>query len=172
MDGKTNFPANIGTYSANIKGLCVCVAATSTYIPLCCIVKVKIIKILPSNPTWPEWKARLFHRNCLRSGQQQQQQVDIQSWWQRHANIWSRIVQWLYHAPLTTTHKYFTGGRSLCGPLRWHSCYSLSSYCYCYNLHYKLVKLRVTTHLLSMGQRLHWHSHVETRMVDIKWSSI
>ena len=32
MDGKRNVPANIGTYSANIKGLCVCVAATSIYL--------------------------------------------------------------------------------------------------------------------------------------------
>ena len=53
MDGKRNVPAKIGTYSANIKGLCVCVAAISMYLPLCCIVKVKNIKILASNPIRP-----------------------------------------------------------------------------------------------------------------------
>ena len=114
-----------------------CLRGCNIYLPLFCIVNN--IKILASNTTWPEWKARLFHRNCLRSGQQQQQ-VDIQSWWQRHANIWSRIVQWLYHAPLTTTHKYFTRGRSLSTALAQFSLFN------CYN------KLRGTIHLLSSGQ--------------------
>ena len=56
MDGKRNVPAKIGTYSANIKGLCVCVLRGCNiymYLPLCCIVKVKNIKILASNPIRP-----------------------------------------------------------------------------------------------------------------------
>ena len=117
---------------------------------------------LASSQTRAHWKALLFHRNCLRSGQQQVSSHDGSVMQIFGAGLYKDCT--MHHSqPLTN----ILPGAALCVGHCAGTVQSLQllSIVTTYNL---VNLLRITIHLLSTGQRLHCHCHVEIRMVKIK----